>query len=109
MAVLTLKRGDPSWFATTAPVPTPGATYVLDTRSGGAQDITAATTLAGALSVGTLNNSSSPAAGFVQNFEHNGDLAWGDIQIGGPTWNTPGPIQNQTQYFWDLVVWNPAS
>lgn len=38
-----------------------------------------------------------------------GDLGFGDLQGfgGGPTWNAPGPIQNQLQYIWDKVVWAP--
>ena len=39
---------------------------------------------------------------------YSGEMAWGDIQIGGPTWNN-GPLQNQSQYIWDLVVWYPTS
>jgi hypothetical protein len=32
-----------------------------------------------------------------------GTLAWGEAQIGGPTWICPP--QDQTEYFWDIVLW----
>lgn len=35
-----------------------------------------------------------------------GTLGWGELQIGGPTWICPP--QDQTLYFWDIVVWQPA-
>jgi uncharacterized protein YjdB len=37
--------------------------------------------------------------------QHTGTLGWGEFQIGGPTWICPP--QDQTMYFWDIVVWQP--
>lgn len=35
-------------------------------------------------------------------------LLWKELQLVGPTWNA-GPARDFSGYFWDLVVWNPAS
>jgi uncharacterized protein YjdB len=34
-----------------------------------------------------------------------GTLGWGEFQIGGPTWICP--LQDETMYLWDIVVWQP--
>lgn len=35
-------------------------------------------------------------------------LCWKELQLVGPTWNA-GPARDFSGYFWDLVIWNPAS
>jgi hypothetical protein len=37
--------------------------------------------------------------------QRTGSLGWGEVQIGGPTWICPP--QDQTMYFWDIVIWQP--
>jgi hypothetical protein len=53
------------------PPPAPDGTIFHDTRAGGAQDITVATSLADALTRSGYNNSTSPAAQFTTSFAKN--------------------------------------